>query len=123
MKGFDQFHSTEYEEGAGVFLREMAAIGHEITYVRAHEVGLRFPTTIEELEKYDAVVISDIGANSFLLTDDVFLRSEKSVNRLELIADYVRRGGGLVMIGGYLTFSGIDAKGRWVAARSPRFSP
>lgn len=113
MKGFDQFHSTEYEEGAGVFLGCLAEEGFDVTYVRAHEVSSRFPRSAEELEQFDLVVISDIGANSFLLTDETFLRSEKGPNRLELVADFVRRGGGLLMVGGYLSFTGIDGKGRY----------
>ncbi len=113
MKGFDQFHSTEYQEGAGHFLKCMDEAGFDITYIRGHEISLRFPRTAEEMDKFDVVVISDIGSNSFLLPDETFLRSEKSPNRLELVADFVRRGGGLVMIGGYLSFTGIDGKGRY----------
>lgn len=113
MKGFDQFHSTEYEEGASVFLQSLARAGHEVTYVRGHEISSRFPRSAEELDAFDVVVISDIGSNSFLLPDETFLRSEKSPNRLGLVADYVGRGGGLVMIGGYLSFTGIDGKARY----------
>ncbi len=110
IKGFDQFHNSEYEEGAGVFLRALAEAGFEVSYVRAHEVSSRFPTTNGQLEEYDVVVISDVGANTFLLTDEVFQRSQRSVNRLQLLVDYVRGGGGLVMVGGYLSFTGIDGK-------------
>ncbi|MFE3998383.1 glutamine amidotransferase [Nocardioides sp. YIM B13467] len=113
MKGFDQFHSTEYEEGAGFFLSCLDDAGFDVTYVRGHEITLRFPRTPDEIDAYDIVIISDIGSNSFLLPDETFLRSEKSPNRLGLVADYVRRGGGLLMVGGYLSFTGIDGKGRF----------
>lgn len=113
MKGFDQFHSTEYEEGAGFFLRCLNDAGFDVTYVRGHEVTLRFPRSPEEIDEFDVIVISDIGSNSFLLPDESFLRSERSPNRLGLVADYVKRGGGLVMVGGYLSFTGIDGKGRF----------
>lgn len=113
MKGFDQFHSTEYEEGGGAYLGSLAAAGFNVTYIRAHEVSSRFPTTRETLDRYDVVVLSDIGANSFLLTDEVFLRSQRSVNRLSLLADYVTDGGGLIMVGGYMSFSGIDGRARY----------
>ena len=36
-----------------------------------------------------------------------------TANRLELIADFVRGGGGFLMVGGYLTFQGIQAKGNY----------
>jgi uncharacterized membrane protein len=113
MKGFDQFHSTEYEEGAGVFLDCLAKAGHVVTYVRGHEISARFPRSADELDAFDVVVISDIGSNSFLLPDETFLRSQRSPNRLGLVADFVGRGGGLVMIGGYLSFTGIDGKARY----------
>ena len=113
MKGFDQFHSTEYEEGASYFLSCMAEAGFDVTYVRGHEVSLRFPRSADDLAQFDVVVISDIGSNSFLLPDETFLRSETSPNRLGLVADFVKHGGGLVMIGGYLSFTGIDGKARY----------
>jgi uncharacterized membrane protein len=113
MKGFDHFTSVEYEEGAGVFLQCLADAGFDVTYVRAHEISQRFPTSVEELAAYDAVVLSDIGSNSFLLTDETFLRSQVSINRLQLVVDYVRAGGGLVKIGGYMSFTGIDARARF----------
>jgi uncharacterized membrane protein len=113
MKGFDQFHATEYEEGAGVFLDCLARAGHAVTYVRGHEISGRFPKSAEALGAFDVVVLSDIGSNSFLLPDETFLRSEQSPNKLGLLADYVGRGGGLVMIGGYMSFSGIDGRARY----------
>lgn len=117
MKGFDHFQNTEYEEGAGVFLDGLAACGFDVTYLRAHEISNRFPTRREDLDRYDVVVISDVGANSFLLCEETFLRSQRTVNRLELLAEYVELGGGLVMVGGYLSFSGIDGRARY--GRSP----
>jgi uncharacterized membrane protein len=117
MKGFDHFHSTEYEEGGTVLLESLAAAGIEVTYVRAHEISGRFPKDKAALAEYDAVVISDVGANSFLLSDETFLRSEVTTNRLAEIGEYVAAGGGLVMVGGYLSFTGIDGRARY--AESP----
>jgi uncharacterized membrane protein len=113
MKGFDQFHSTEYEEGAGVFLDCLDESGFDVTYVRGHEISARFPKTVEDLADYDVVVLSDIGSNSFLLSDETFLRSERTPNKLAELASWVRAGGGLVMVGGYLSFSGIDGRARY----------
>jgi len=113
IKGFDHFTSIEYEEGAGVFLKCLDDQGFEVTYIRAHEISAKFPATAAEMAQYDAVAISDIGSNSFLLTDDTFLRSKVGVNRLQLIANFVADGGGLVKIGGYMSFTGIDARARY----------
>jgi uncharacterized membrane protein len=113
MKGFDHFVSVEYEEGAGVFLTCLADQGVDVTYIRAHEVSAKFPTEAAGLAAYDAVAISDIGSNSFLLADDTFLRSRIGPNRLQLIADFVAGGGGLLKIGGYMSFTGIDGRARY----------
>ena len=115
LKGFDQFHTTEYEEGAGVFLAALRGAGYQVDYIRALEVSGKFPTSVEELNRYHVVVLSDIGSNSFLLCDETFLRSERSVNRLSLLAEYVLAGGGLLMAGGYMSFSGIDGRARYQA--------
>ena len=113
MKGFDHFQTTEYEEGAGVFLAALENANFEVNYIRAHEVSSKFPTTSEALSEFDVVILSDIGSNSFLLCDETFLRSERTVNRLALLSDYVADGGGLLMIGGYMSFSGIDGRARY----------
>lgn len=115
LKGFDQFHTTEYEEGAGVFLSALDGAGYDVTYIRAHEVSSRFPTNRADLDAFDVVILSDIGSNSFLLCDETFLRSERTVNRLSLLCEYVRDGGGLLMVGGYMSFSGIDGRARYQA--------
>ena len=59
------------------------------------------------------LILSDIGANSLLLSPDTFERSLVRPNRLAAVEQYVRGGGGLLMIGGYLSFAGIDGKARY----------
>ena len=59
------------------------------------------------------LILSDIGANSLLLSPDTFERSQIRPNRLAAVEQYVRGGGGLLMIGGYLSFAGIDGKARY----------
>ena len=59
------------------------------------------------------MVLSDIGANSLLLSPDTFERSAVAPNRLAAVEQYVRDGGGLLMIGGYLSFAGIEGKARY----------
>jgi uncharacterized membrane protein len=34
-------------------------------------------------------------------------------NRLKLLRDWTAKGGGIVMVGGYLSFQGIDGRARW----------
>lgn len=118
QKGFDTFYTSEYTEGGGEFVAALEACGHEVSRIPAHLIERDFPTTAEALAAIaDVLVISDVGANSFLLSKETFQRSEITVDRLEVIRDFVTDGGGMLMVGGYMTFSGIDGKARW--GRSP----
>jgi uncharacterized membrane protein len=113
MKGFDHFVNSSYEEGI-VYLREaLESTGISVEHIPNHTAGTVFPTKVEELKSFDVVVLSDIGANTLLLHPDTFDHFKRTPNRLKVIADYVRGGGGFCMIGGYLTFQGIEGKGCW----------
>jgi uncharacterized membrane protein len=68
------------------------------------------------LDGYDVVILSDIGSNSLLLSPATFERSLSAPNRLALLRDWVAAGGGLIMVGGYLTFQGIEGKGRYAGS-------
>ena len=85
----------------------------EFVHLPCHLVEGKFPKTLEELQDFDAVIISDIGANTFLLPVETFLQCNKTPNKLKMLQDYVLAGGGLMMIGGYLSFSGIEGKGKY----------
>lgn len=111
-KGTDQFtvggYQTEIER-----VREYMQDYADITHIPAHLVPELFPVSVEKLKEYDIVLISDVGANTFLLHPDTFFQSKKTINRLELIRSYVGQGGAFGMIGGYMTFMGIEGKGRY----------
>jgi uncharacterized membrane protein len=113
QKGFDSFTTTEYAEGVKWLREALDNGGYDIEYQPAHVAATDFPCELNDLNQYDCVVLSDIGTNTLLLHPETFNSSHALPNRLQLIADYVRNGGGLVMIGGYLTFQGIDAKARY----------
>lgn len=111
QKGYDTFTSTHYEFGAEKLFEALEQ--HDITHIPAHAVGEMFPKSIDVLSAYDVVMVSDVGANSFLLPNEVFLEGKTVTNPLEMIKEYVRNGGSFLMIGGYMSFTGIDSKGRY----------
>lgn len=115
-KGFDSFTTTEYNEGVRWLKAALEQGGWEVTFLPNHLAPREFPQTPEALAAYDVVMLSDIGANTLLLHPDTFTRSIPSPNRLVSIREYVKNGGGLVMIGGYLTFQGIEAKGKYAGS-------
>lgn len=113
VKGFDTFYTSVYEEGIEFLAEAIKLAGYELEYLPGHKVAEHFPRTVEELSKYDCVVLSDIGSNTLLLEDKTFKRGEVTSNRCDSIRDYVLAGGSFLMIGGYLSFSGIDSKARY----------
>lgn len=115
-KGFDSFTTTEYNEGVHWLRAALEANGWDVDHMPGHLVARAFPASVEAFNAYDVVMLSDIGANTILLHPDTFNRSKPLPNRLEVLRDYVAQGGGYVMIGGYLTFQGIDAKGQYAGS-------
>ncbi len=113
QKGFDSFTTTEYAEGVRWLRAALEQGGWTVTYQPAHVAAREFPFTAADLARFDCVILSDIGANTLLLHPDTFSKSKVLPNRLHAIRDYVANGGGFIMVGGYLTFQGIDAKGQY----------
>ena len=113
VKGFDSFYTSVYETGEKWLKNALEEAGYEVEFMPNHIAAEKFPYTVEELEKYDCVILSDIGANTLLLPAETFTKSIKKPDRAKVIRDYVLGGGALLMVGGYLTFSGVDAKGKW----------
>jgi uncharacterized membrane protein len=113
QKGFDHFTTTAYGEGHQWLSAALKSDGFEVEHLPNHLANEHFPRTVDDLKHYDAILLSDIGSNTLLLHPDTFVKSIALPNRLISLRDYVHGGGGLVMIGGYLTFQGIDAKARY----------
>src|SRR5205085_9107075 len=112
-KGFDQFGSVTFHLGAAPLVSALAGSPFELVYMPGHEAAQAFPFNLDALGQYGAVILSDIGANSLLLPQEVWLHGKTMPNRLKLIRDWTAAGGGLVMVGGYLSFQGIDGRARW----------
>lgn len=113
IKGFDSFFTSRYEEGVEWIRAAIEKAGYEFTYISNTYASEKFPRTMKELQQYDAVFLSDIGSNTLLLTDQCFIQGQRSTNRMELLRDYVLGGGALCMVGGYMSFCGIEAQARY----------
>lgn len=113
VKGFDTFTNTTYGSGEKWLVQALEANDISVTYLPNHLAKNDFPYDLEALQAYDCVILSDIGASTLLLPDKTFSQSQILPNRVNLIRDYVDAGGGVCMIGGYMTFAGIDGKGKW----------
>ena len=107
FKGWDFFSSTVYETGIAYLGKAMDEAGVDFTHLPSHLAATDFPLTLADLDRYDVVILSDIGANTLLLHPDVWLRGNSVPNRLRLLQEWVQGGGALAMCGGYFSFSGI----------------
>lgn len=110
QKGFDSFTTTSYGEGHQWLFAALRDGGHEVTHLPNHLANAAFPTDARAMAYYDVILLSDIGSNTLLLHPNTFERSLSMPNRLNELREYTAQGGGLVMVGGYLTFQGIEAK-------------
>jgi len=115
VKGFDLFTGSEYETGHTFIKEALEENGFVVEHMPSHVAATDFPYTMEEINKFDAVILSDIGSNTLLLPPETFKFGKRMPNRCDLLRDYVIEGGALLMMGGYLTFTGINGSGRWGA--------
>ena len=113
FKGFDQFTSTTFHLGAEELISSINSSKFEIEYMTSHDAAKDFPSEIEQLQKYDSIIFSDVGSNTLLLHPDVWINGETFPNRLKLVKQYVESGGSFLMVGGYLSFQGINGSARY----------
>src|SRR3712207_5756546 len=112
-KGFDQFGSVTFHLGAEPLVKTLAGSNYDLHYMPAHEAATAFPLTMADLPDSAAVLLSDLGWTPLLPPPEVGLRVTPVPNRLKLLRDWVAAGGGLMMIGGYFSFQGINGAARW----------
>jgi len=117
FKGWDFFSSTMYETGIEYLEKAFQGTDIEFTHMPGHIAAKEFPTSLDALKKYDVICLSDIGANTLLLHPDTWVKGKSVPNRLKLLANWVEKGGGLCMCGGYYSYSGIYAAAKYY--RSP----
>jgi uncharacterized membrane protein len=113
VKGFDSFTTSEFGNGGAHLLAALKDAGCSAVQLPAHLAGEDFPGTREALDQWDVVILSDIGANSILLPNAVFKDGQTRPNPLVALRDWVLDGGAVVMCGGYLSFSGFEAKAHY----------
>lgn len=121
-KGWDSFQMGRYVEHGEYFLTALEKAGMDVCYIPTNKVAEEFPWTLEELKQYDVIAVSDVGSNTFLISART-MAGEKTPNRLKLIEQYVREGGGFIMWGGYLSFTGLHGYGFYKRTPIERLLP
>lgn len=113
IKGFDYFGVNAYKEDGNTLVKALTHKGHEVTWIRTCNVAVDFPERLDKLQEHDVIILSDVGSNTLLFHPEMLSKSIPHPNRLKLLRDYVLQGGGLMMIGGWMSFSGIDGKAKY----------
>jgi len=107
IKGFDMVPLGGFEDFGIWFMEAMSRFEDiEATHMPNHIALTSFPRTMEEITKYDVIILSDCGKNTLLLYPQMFT-VPMGPNRLELIRNYVEKGGSFIMGGGWNSFQGI----------------
>jgi len=115
QKGFSAYTTGGYEVGSDEFVAALREKGWSVDHLANHQATETFPNSVAELAQHDVVILSDIGADTLLLHPDTFVRGERTPNRLGVVDEWVRSGGALLMVGGYMSFAGFEGKGRYHA--------
>lgn len=115
VKGADSMTTSRYTENVGWLRGALEKAGYEVTYMPSHEAIAHFPDTVEKLKQYDLVILSDVGSNTLIMTNTSFPGSIPSPDRPGAIRDYVLEGGAIIMVGGFMSFTGIEGKARFGA--------
>ena len=91
FKGFDQFTSTTFHLGAEELISSINSSKFEIEYMTSHDAAKDFPSEIEQLQKYDSIIFSDVGSNTLLLHPDVWINgaNQKLLKRKQIFSQII----------------------------------
>ena len=113
VKGADSMTTSGYFENVGWLRKALEGAGYQVTYMPSHLALDQFPDTVEALNAYDLVILSDVGANTLMMTKTSFRSSLPAPDRCKAVKAYVEQGGALIMVGGFMSFTGIEGKARY----------
>jgi uncharacterized membrane protein len=123
VKGFSAYSTSSYGIGLTELVEALEQSGHEVTHIPNHEAIEAFPWDVAAASSYDVIMLSDIAADTLQIHPDCFDHGKRTPDRLRVLADYTAAGGGLIMVGGYMSFSGIEGKAHYQATPLARVLP
>ena len=116
IKGIDSWTFTYYSDSAR-YLRNALNAAEDIECVHIPSMNCieQMPSTLEEMQQYDAILVSDVGYNNIVFQPGNVqpFKVPMGPDRVGALCEYVQQGGGFMMIGGWLSFAGIQGKGMY----------
>jgi uncharacterized membrane protein len=87
----------------------------DVRHITPHGVATEFPTTQDEIDFYHVVIFSDVGYNSMIFYPGLAPPYQYPLgpDRVGMVRRFVENGGGFIMVGGYLSFAGLNGIARW----------
>lgn len=113
FKGADYFGYAGFHQAGKALVKALEGQGHQVDWILTCNVMTDFPESLPGLAGYDAILLSDIGSNSFLFHPEMLKKGVRHPNRLALLRDWIAAGGGLAMIGGWMSFAGMDGRAKY----------
>lgn len=126
IKGIDSWTFTYYSDSAR-YLRNALNAAEDIECVHIPSMNCieAMPSTLEEMQQYDAILVSDVGYNNIVFQPGNVqpFRVPMGPDRVGALYEYVQQGGGFMMIGGWLSFAGIQGKGMYGGTKVEELLP
>lgn len=111
IKGMSAWTDAVIHSEAGHMLKALRDDPEiEVDYIPTSKAQREFPN---DFSPYDVVIYSDIGTDTIIMYEDRFLNCPMGASRLHSLQQFVKGGGGLAGIGGWLSFGGIYGMGKW----------
>jgi uncharacterized membrane protein len=116
LVGADVIEQSYFNDNGRWFREAMAGVDDvAVRHITPHGVATEFPASLAELQAYDVVIFSDVGYNSMIFYPGLTppYTYPLGPDRVGIVHEFVRAGGGFVMVGGYLSFAGLNGIARW----------
>lgn len=126
LVGADVIEQSYFNDNGRYFREAMAQqAGIQVKHITPHAVGTEFPRTPAELAAYDVIIFSDVGFNSMIFYPGLTppYTYPLGPDRIGMVRDFVTAGGGFIMVGGYLSFAGLNGIARWYDTEIERLLP
>ncbi len=116
LVGADDIEQSFFNDNGKWFLQAMSADPTvSVRHITPHGVPAEFPTTLKELKHYNVVIFSDVGYNSMIFYPGLTPPYVYPLgpDRVGMVKEFVEGGGGFLMVGGDLSFGGLNGIARW----------